>query len=652
MVKKIRNIAVLAHVDAGKTTVTENFLYTSGSIKSLGSVDKGTSQTDFLPVEKERGISIKSSNFSFTYKDILINLIDTPGHVDFSAEVERTLNIIDGAILIISAVEGVQAHTETIWNALHEKKIPTIIFINKVDRIGADIENTILEIKRELSDNIVELNKVENEGQNNVQLGLRWNDPQFVEELTEIIANTNEEILEKYIANKPILIEELNKHLNKTVQEGNLFPVLFGSAKFSLGIDDLLESIVRFLPGPKGKENLPLSAYVYKIEFDKKAGKLAFVRFYNGLIKNRDIIRNYSQGIDEKVTFIKKTYGNKTKDIPQAIAGDIAIIQGFANVKAGDILGNSCEEMPKETSLKSPLLTVRIEANNEKDYPALAEAMQILSYEDPTLNFNWLKEERELHLQIMGWMQMEVLEKVIEDRFKIMAKFKEPTVIYKETPATKGEGFVRYWMPKPCWAIMKFLIEPGERGSGVVYKSKVGVNDIHQKYQNEVERTIKPALKQGIKGWEVTDLKITLVEGEDHEMHSHPGDFVVATPMGIMNGLVNTGTKFLEPIISFKISSPENLLGAITSDINKMRGSFESPEINGNRFVIQGVLPVATSLDFPVRLNSRSGGKAKISTKFIGYRECADEYGVERKYKGISPLETSKWILKARKALQ
>jgi ribosomal protection tetracycline resistance protein len=199
---------------------------------------------------------------------------------------------------------------------------------------------------------------------------------------------------------------------------------------------------------------------------------------------------------------------------------------------------------------------------------------------------------------------------------------------------------------------MKFLIEPGERGSGVVYESKISVDDVHQKYQNEVERTIPNALKQGIKGWEVTDLKITLIEGEDHEIHSRPGDFIVATPMGIINGLVNTGTTLLEPLISFKISATEDLLGAITSDITQMRGAFDSPEMENGKFNLTGILPVSTSLDFPVRLSSRSGGKAKISTKFYGYQECADELGQIREYKGISPLDTSKWILKARKALQ
>ena len=247
---------------------------------------------------------------------------------------------------------------------------------------------------------------------------------------------------------------------------------------------------------------------------------------------------------------------------------------------------------------------------------------------------------------------MQILEHILLNRFNIETTFEEPTVIYRETPTQKGEGYVRYWMPKPCWAIMRFLIEPGERNSGVQYSSIVSVDKIHQKYQNEVERTIKSALKQGIKGWEVTDLKITLIDGEDHEVHSHPGDFVVATPMGIMDGLTNTGTTFLEPILSFKISAAEELLGNITSDIQQMRGRFDSPTFDNGKFFLTGFLPLATSIDYPVKLSSRSGGKAKIVTTLHGYEPCSEELGVIRSYKGISPLDTAKYILKARKAIQ
>jgi len=650
MQQKIRNVGILAHVDAGKTTITENFLYLSGQIKKLGSVDDGTTQTDFLDVERERGISVRSSNTSFDWEGIKINLIDTPGHVDFSADVERVLRVMDCAVIVISAVEGVQAHTETLWNALQNRKIPTLIFINKIDRAGSDVELVLSEIRKELTNNLAILSEASNETLPDANVSFLWNNEGLSDTLIESIASVDEEILDLYLNEHEFSFGELDDAIKKAINLCELYPVLMGSAKNSIGVRELLNAVVHYLPGPIADKSKALSGLVYKISHDKVMGQISHVKVFNGKIKNREVIHNASRAKDEKVTQVRKLISNKFEDIGEVLAGDIAGICGL-QAKVGDVLGEYSDVLPKDISLRTPLLTVQVKAKNDKDYPALAEALQELSTEDPSLDFEWLREDKELHVKIMGWIQIEVIEKILENRFGIIAKFDDPTVIYKETPLKVGEGFVRYWMPKPCWAIMKFRIEPGELGSGVVYESNISVDDVHQKYQNEVERTIPNALKQGVKGWEVTDLKITLIKGEDHQVHSNPGDFVVATPMGIMDGLTNTNTSLLEPLISFKILAIEDLLGAITSDITKMRGTFESPEMENGKFTLSGILPVATSLDFPVRLSSRSGGKAKISTKFYGYQKCADELGQTREYKGISPLDTSKWILKARKAL-
>ena len=652
MTKNIRNIGILAHADAGKTTLTEHFLFTSGATKKLGSVDSGTTQTDSLNVEKERGISVRSANTSFVWSDTQINLIDTPGHVDFSADVERIIRVIDAAVLVVSAVEGIQAHTETLWLALKANKIPTLIFINKIDRVGANTENVINEIHKELTQNTITLQQTINEGNNDATIVSCWDSSVINENLLETIASTDDVLLDKYINGESITYIEATNYLAKAIHCCELFPVLMGSAKNETGIEELLNAINLYLPNPKGNEKQALSALVYRIEYDKNVGKIAHVRIFDGNIANREVVNNVTQNLQEKVTRIRKVSNGKYEDVANATAGDVVGICGFNNAQIGDILGNASDFISPSVSLRTPLLTVQVKALNEKDYAALAEALQELCAEDPSLDFQWLKDEKELHVKIMGWIQMEILARIIEDRFQIKAQFENPTVIYKETPSSIAEGFVRYWMPKPCWAILKFRIEPGERGSGVKYESKIGVNDVLQKYQNEVERTIPVALQQGIKGWEVTDIKITLIEGEDHEMHTRPGDFVVATPMGIMDGLVNSGTTLLEPMISFKISATEDLLGAITSDITQMRGSFDSPNMENGRFVLCGILPLATSLDFPVKLSSRSGGKAKISTQFHSYRPCTDEQGVTRPFKGISPLDTAKYILKARKALQ
>ena len=561
----LRNIAVMAHADAGKTTITEQFLYFSGQTRQPGNVDQGTAQTDFLPVEKERGISVSSAHTSFLLDQTRINLIDTPGHVDFSADVERVMRVPNGVILVISAVEGVQAHTETIWRALREIRMPVIFFVNKIDRIGADCEAVLKAMKKELNVVPVALQEVDREGESGVSIAPLWSADHLPPDLVEKIVESDEKLLGSYLEGVEPEFDLLDRQLARMVHACEIYPLLFGSAKMGLGIPELLQAVVSYFPPPGGDATQPLSALVYGIGHDRIMGKIACVRLFSGSISNRETILNATQGISEKVTQVRRVFPGRYEDIGTVSAGDIAGISGLTSAAVGDILGSSLSGIPEKVRLRTPLIIVQVKAADKKDLPALAAAMQELSAEDPALEFEWQREEAELHVKIMGWIQMEVLERILSDRFGIAAKFENPTVIYQETPATSGEGFVQYWMPKPCWAIMKFRIEPGERGSGVVYKSEVSVNSIQQKYQNEVERTIKTALKQGVKGWEVTDLRITLVEGEDHPMHSRAGDFAVATPMGIMNGLVNTGTTLLEPLIRYKIDAPEELLGVITA---------------------------------------------------------------------------------------
>jgi ribosomal protection tetracycline resistance protein len=320
------------------------------------------------------------------------------------------------------------------------------------------------------------------------------------------------------------------------------------------------------------------------------------------------------------------------------------------DAKIGDILG--CPEpVPGNCSLGEPLLSVRAIPENSAEYIKLAEALAVLSSEDPMLNFFWHKEEKQLHLKIMGAIQTEILIEILLDRFGIKARFTDPDVIYKETPSKSGYGIERYTMPKPCWAVLKLKIEPGARGSGAVYRSNLSSDKIQRKYQNEIEAAIEKAMDQGIKGWEVTDLKISLVDGEDHVVHSNPGDFLLAAPIALMNALSNTGTDLLEPILSYRIFAPDEFLGKITSEIISVRGDFRPAEIDHGHFELKGTVPLATSMDFSVRLSSITGGKAKYSIKFHGYEKCPEGAGKTRDYKGISPLDRSKYILKMRGAI-
>ena len=653
--KKIYNIGILAHVDAGKTTITENLLFKSKATKKLGNVNKGSAISDNLEVEKQRGISVRSATTSLKWKDAIINLIDTPGHIDFSSEVENVLQILDGAILVISAIEGVQAHTYNLWEILKNMNIPIIIFINKIDRQGADIFKIIAEIEKELKANIFILDYPINEGTENANILDLWQSDEIENEdlknkSLENLAELDEKILELYLEEAKISKKIIQEKLSFFTKNKKISPVLIGVAKNGIGIENLLDAIISYIPNAyKDVNNENLSAIVFKIEHEKNSGRLAHIRLFSGQLKARDIVQNTTQNIEEKVLQIKKIYTNTKEILKELRAGDIAIISGMSKVKLGDILGeNTNIKMPQ--TLNAPLLTVQVKAKNKAQYSDLAFALIELSQEDPKLDFLWLKEEQELHIKVMGKIQIEILEVILQNRFGIISEFSQATVIYKETPLKSGEGFVRYWMPKPCWAIMKFLIEPLPTGSGVVFESKVGINDIQQKYQNEVKRSIHKVLSQGIKAWEVTDLKITLIEGEDHEVHSRSGDFIIATAMGLMRALENTNTAFLEPILNFEIQSPEEFLGKITSQLINLRAVFENPIFIEDKFYLKGKIPVATSTDYAILLSSLTGGKAKVKFSFFAYQKCAKEFGKIRDYKGVNPLDESKWILHARGA--
>ena len=647
-----RNVGIVAHVDAGKTTICEQFLFAAGAIGSAGSVDKGTSTTDSMSVERERGISVRLATASFIWDGVRINLVDTPGHVDFCAEVERSLRALDCAVLVISAVEGVQAHTSTIFKALQALCIPTLIFINKIDRIGADIQAVVAEIKRELTGDVLLLQEAINQGKTDASMVPVWHDGSdgTPADLVEAIVENDDAMVSRFLNGESFSHAELDQVLASGTAQCMHYPVLLGVAKNGIGVKPLLDAIVGYLPSPRGDDDAPLSAVVYRIDHTHKLGKTAGVRVFQGKITTRDLVHNATRSVDEKVSLLKKIYTGKYEDIKTLGAGDIGVICGLSQAQVGDVLG-SADNIPDSYSFSAPLLTVMATPDNDADFSLLTTALRELAAEDPMLDLEFLPQQRELHLKITGWIQIEILESVLKDRFGLSVSFSSPTIIYKETPSTTGFGFERYWMPKPCWAILKLLIEPLPVGSGVQYESRLGVNDVALKYQNEVERTIGKALRQGPKGWEVTDLKITLVEGEEHPIHSRPGDFIIATPMAMMNGLVETGTTLLEPVLAFKISAARDLLGSITSDLSRMRATFGSPDVVEDRFVLEGKIPAATSLDYPVQLASRSGGKAKISTRLCSYEPCTLEQGKTTSFRGISPLDRAKYILKARGAI-
>ena len=652
---QILNLAILAHVDAGKTTLTEQLLYQSGAIRSAGSVDSGSTQTDRLEIERNRGISVKAAEASFVYNDVRINLIDTPGHSDFAGEVERSLLAPDAALLILSSVEGIQSHTERLWNALRKLNIPTIVFLNKIDRAGSRTREILAEFPESLpidGAKLIPITKAVSEGL--PDYGICPPDS-LSDSLTEAAADLNDEIAELYLEGEAVDPDLLERVLCQGVKDRKLIPVYCGAAQKGLGVKELLDGLLRFLPRASARMTDELAGLVYAIEHDKSMGKIARVRLFGGTLQSRDALELHDGVLTlgdagEKISQIRTVSGAKFRDSGIATAGEIAALCGLSSAKVYQTIGSY--RLPDRLRLALPYLQVKAAPETEEQLPALLKALTELSDEDPLLSCRFSKAEREILLSITGKIQLEVLTALLWERYKLKAIFSPPTIIYKETPSQKGYGFEAYTMPKPCWAVVKFLLEPLPQGSGVVYDGgHVPSNKLFYRYQAHIEQSVKASLSQGMLGWEVTDLKITLADGEHHTIHTHPLDFFVATPMALMDGLRNTGTTLLEPILRVKISAGEEFLGKILSDITKMRGEFDSPVIRGDKFTMEAHIPAATSLEYPLRLASLTHGTAIFTSDLECYRPCPLELGATTSRRGPNPLDRSKWILYARGAM-
>jgi len=575
--------------------------------------------------------------------------------MDFTAEVERSLRVLDGAVLILSAVEGVQAQTEVIWKALRERHIPTLFFINKIDRMGANPELVMRDIKKLLTDQILPIQKISGlENGVPVISNLLAADPlsNFLpdERFLETLCENDDILLKKWLNGVRITNIEMEESLIRQTRMAQLVPVLFGAALKEIGTVDLLNAIINYLPPPVGDPEGPVSGVVFRLEKDKDMGRIAHVRLYSGTLKNRDIVYNTTRDLQEKITQIRKVYARKHEDIGILRAGDIGSVCGLSQIKIGDILGDE-QNVPQAAHLAVPLLLVQVFPESNATVSETVAALQELADEDPLLGLEWIKEERKIHIKIMGTIQLEIIENMLKNRFLLSVTFGAPTVIYKETPSCAATGYISYTMPKPCWAILEFYIKPLPLGSGVKTGGWVREEKLHMRYQNQVWQTIPAALRQGPLGWEVTDLEITLLNGEHHIFHTHPLDFVTATPMGIMNGLMNTGTTLLEPMITCRITAPEGNISKVLGDIIQMRGTFSAPIIENDRFQVQARLPVATSMDYSTRLGAITGGRATMISHFDGYEPCPIELGATTPYRGVNPADVAKYILSIRKAL-
>ena len=635
---EIRNIGIFAHVDAGKTTLTERMLVRSGVLQQAGSVDNGTAHTDSLPVERRRGISVKASCVSFCWNKVQINLIDTPGHTDFSAEIERSLWALDGAVLLMDAVDGVQPQTEVLFQTLLQQHIPLLFFVNKTDRDGADLPETLRQIHRYLTQDAVYVANGD--------------------ELAEYVCGTDDVLMEDYLEGREIPQERLFARLRELGCACKAFPVYSGSALKDVGVLELMDAIVRFLPAPKSNGGA-LSGVVFAVSQDRVMGRGLLVRLYGGHLENRlsleietgvDILTGAHKSESRKITQIRDVAGH---DLGKLGAGEVGVVYGLGELDIGHVFGER-ERLPRKVEpgqLRTPLINVRLLPEKTDGMRALREACKRLSEEDPLLKATYISSLNQLHLHVMGTVQLEILEEELQTRFGLKATFTEPSVIFKETIRQAAYGFVDYTMPKPCWAILKFLIEPAPRGSGVTFASQVPVKDIMARYQHQVEQALPHALKQGRLGWEVTDVKITLVGGEHHLVHTHPLDFIVATPMAIQDGLANGGSTLLEPILLAHFKLPSDCIGRVISDVNMMEGEVLETTSDGDRVTLKALIPVRTSLSYPTTLAMITSGRGAMNVRLYSYRECPVTPERISPRRGIDPLDKAKYILAVRNAL-
>ena len=541
-------------------------------------------------------------------------------------------------MLVICAVEGVQPQTEVLFHALREQNIPTIIFLNKMDREGADPQRVLSQIRRMLTPNAALLNDET--------------------DLAEIVCSFDDDLLEKYLSGETFPLSFLQTRMSELSRRGEACPVLTGSALRDMGVEDVLDAIVACLPAPEAGETL--CGVTFAAAQDKMLGRGVWVRLYGGKIENRDAV-TLPAGVDpltgEERTVQRKIiqiYDVNGKNAGKLSAGEIGIVYGLGDVAIGHVFGDE-RKLPRRVapgSLRTPLITVQAIPDSMDKMPDLRAACEILSGEDPLLQARYVRSLNQLHLSVMGAIQLEILEELLQTRFDLTVTFTKPAIIYRETIAEEAIGYVAYLAPKPCWAILKFIIRPGKRGSGVVYRSEVHVRDVQLRYQHQVEQALPLALHQGRLGWQVDDVEITLIEGGDHQFHTHPLDFIVATPMAIQDGLARGGSTLLEPVLDVRFLLPQDCVGRVMSDIANMRGETLESEFDGERVIMNARVPVATSLDYATTLASITGGRGAMSVKLHGYEPCPLELGATAQRRSVDPLDTSKYILAARSALE
>ena len=610
---KIINIGILAHVDAGKTTLTESLLYTSGAILELGSVDKGTTRTDTMFLERQRGITIQAAVTSFNWNDYKINIVDTPGHTDFITEVYRSLSVLDGAILVISAKDGVQAQTRILFHALQKMNIPTIIFINKIDQYGINLNNIYQNIKEKLSNDIIVMQNVTLTPEISIKSIIDLDD-------WDPVISRNDKLLKKYIAGEKLTIQELTYEEYRCVKKGSLFPIYHGSARNNIGTQQLIEAISNLFCSEMNENDSELCGRVFKIEYTDHKQRLVYLRLYSGTLHLRDTII-LPEKKKVKLTEIYIPSNGEMIQTEIVCSGDIFIIPNNT-LRLNDIIGNEkilpCNVWNDKTV---PILRTRIEPIKIEEREKLLDALTEIADTDPLLRYYVDTITHEIIISFLGTVQLEVICSLLIEKYHINIRIEDPTVIYLEKPLQKADYTIHIEVPpNPFWASIGLSITPLPIGSGIQYESKVSLGYLNQSFQNAVREGINYGLEQGLYGWEVTDCKICFEYGVYYSPVSTPSDFRFLAPIVLEQTLKKAGTQLLEPYLSFILFTPQGYFSRAYNDAQKHCAIIETSQSKNDEVIFTGHIPVRCINEYRNTLTLYTNGQAVFLTELKDYQ--------------------------------
>jgi ribosomal protection tetracycline resistance protein len=646
------NLGILAHVDAGKTTLTERLLHAAGVIDEIGSVDDGSTQTDSLALERQRGITIKSAVVSFTIGDVAVNLIDTPGHPDFIAEVERVLSVLDGAVLVVSAVEGVQAQTRVLMRALQRLRVPTLIFVNKIDRRGARFEPVLHGIRDKLSPAIVAMGSAGGLGTRGASFApYRAGDAPFARELVELLADHDDALLAAYVDDESaVSYAQLRGGLAAQARRARVHPVFFGSARTGAGVDELTAGIADLLPAAEAGGDGPVSGTVFKIERGPRGEKIAYVRMFSGTVRTRDRLRIGGDG-EGKVTAVSGPDGGAA-----IAAGQIGKLWGLGDVRIGDAIGTPRTAAPGRQSFAPPTLETVVVPRRRADRGALRVALDQLAEQDPLIDLRQDELRQEISVSLYGEVQKEVIQATLANDFGVDVTFRATTTICIERPdGTGAAAEILGEEPNPFLATVGLRIDPAPIGSGVEFRLEVELGSMPFAFFRAVEETVKETLRQGLHGWEVTDCTVTMTHSGyaarqshahavfDKSMSSTAGDFRNLTPLVLMSALRRAGTRVYEPMHRFQLEIPADTLGAVPPVLVQLGGVPQATAIRGPTCTLEGEVPAARVHELRRQLPALTRGEGILETAFERYHPVRGEIP-DRPRSDDNPLDREEYL--------